>query len=923
MTASQTTGELLSHAERISQLGCFEWNLATNVVRWSEQLYRIYGLLPGEFEPSYENYLDLVVPEDRDQVVSTLQQALDRGGEFTSVKRIRHSSGEIRYIESSGEVVSDEDGHPLQIVGVCRDVTERVEHQQERDRQIERLRLLADYASEVMTSREDQKWHPLFSKLAKHVCSDAYTCYALQEGRLHLKFSEGLPPAAKEALQHMEVGQYPCGAVVSARELLTFNSEDITSNPQCAELKQLGFTSYVGVPLISSGVVLGTIAFGSKELNEFSHADQEFVRSAGQLIAAAMAQDYYAGQIEEREIRLRELLDSAADALLFCDREGWLFDANRMACQSLGYTKEELLKLNIADVQTRSPEFIERIRQEILDGVPVHQYEGEHKRKDGTTFPVEVRVTALKQDGNDVILGSVRDISSRKEMERAKQHADETSNRILEHARMVKWEADAATLDFDYLRGSCADLLGFSEAQWRQPGFLKRQAIAENAKQLPQRFAAASRQDEVVEFPLLHADGREIWVESTVEAVQDPNSGRVIAFRGMMSDVTARKELQSRLRQSQKMEAVGRLAGGVAHDFNNLLTVITTRAELIGLTNSRGEQFQESVDAIKEAAQRAGGLTSQLLMFGRSSLYRPQYVDLNKVLSRCHNILESLMGEKIRLDLELDGQLPSVRTDHRHLDQVLINLAVNARDAMRERGGVLTLKTSQTEVDSESSRRLDVPSGEYVVLEVTDSGDGMSDEVRAKAFEPFYTTKPVGQGSGLGLAVVYGVVKEAHGTIEIIDRMKECGECGTIFRVYLPAFHRVAEESTERLVHNSVGGESILLVEDDDSVRRVASEALKRHGYHVIEARDPDQARNIVRAYDGSIAMLLTDMVMPGDNGLELAESINEILPGIRVLCMSGYSHEGIKRQDSAHGFLQKPFTIKKLVSKVREVLDS
>ncbi|MEM7317145.1 MAG: ATP-binding protein, partial [Planctomycetota bacterium] len=482
--------------------------------------------------------------------------------------------------------------------------------------------------------------------------------------------------------------------------------------------------------------------------------------------------------------------------------------------------------------------------------------------------------------------------------------------------KMVTWEAAPNTLDFYFVHGSCVELLGFSETEWLKPGFWQHRLHTEDAMSVVESLKQAALGNQRLEYRMLHKDGHEVWIETIVEPVRDEASGEFTALRGVLSDITVRKRLEDKLRHSQKMEAVGRLAGGVAHDFNNLLTVINAYAELLRL-DMENEEARQSLKAIQDAANRASNLTAQLLMFARTSVNNVQVISVNSAVKSSEPLLRRLLGRETTFDVSLQHGLPNIKADTSHLDQVLVNLTVNARDAMPE-GGSFRIETSRFDSTATESRPGDLAPGEYVAIAVSDTGVGMSEETRAMAFEPFYTTKPVGQGTGLGLAVVYGVIRDCGGTISVSSTVGE----GTTITIFFPATEDAPSPSPKEVPNESSGSELILLVEDEESVRRAASATLRRHGYEVLEANGAQQALSLANDVHGNIALLLTDMAMPGTNGLELANTIRSDYPNVRVLCMSGYSHDIFQRRDSAHAFLQKPFTGRGLVSKVREVLD-
>ncbi|MGD1024492.1 MAG: ATP-binding protein [Candidatus Sulfotelmatobacter sp.] len=418
-------------------------------------------------------------------------------------------------------------------------------------------------------------------------------------------------------------------------------------------------------------------------------------------------------------------------------------------------------------------------------------------------------------------------------------------------------------------------------------------------------------------------DGIGTVVRVSGRAVSDGDTGT--AFELFAEDVTERRALEQQLRQSQKMEAVGRLAGGIAHDFNNLLMVISGYSEFLLDRLGPDPALRGPAQEIAGAAQRASSLTRQLLAFSRKQMMAPKILDLNEVITENLKMLTRVIGEDIDLVMVPAATLGAVRADAGQIDQVIMNLAVNARDAMPS-GGKLTIETSNVSLDEEYSRfHAPLRPGDYVMLTISDTGMGMDSETQSHIFEPFFTTKGP-KGTGLGLSTVYGIIKQSGGYIWVYS---ESGK-GTTFKIYLPRVPERAESpaavSTAESVATEPGTETILLVEDETNLRYLARQFLEKQGYRVIEAADGAVAMQIAVAHEGMIHLLLTDVIMPGMNGRELAQRISEIRPNTKVLYMSGYTENVIGHNgtlDAGVRLLQKPFTLRELKSKVREVLDS
>jgi PAS domain S-box-containing protein len=418
-------------------------------------------------------------------------------------------------------------------------------------------------------------------------------------------------------------------------------------------------------------------------------------------------------------------------------------------------------------------------------------------------------------------------------------------------------------------------------------------------------------------------NGKELHVLLWAAPLRD-NAGRIRGAIAINSDISQQKLLEEQFRQSQKLEAVGRLAGGVAHDFNNLLTVIQGYTDMVTHEiGSRAPDLLEYTKEIEYASGRAAALTAQLLAFSRRQISQPKILDLNDVVAHSMKLLKRVIGEDIEVALHLDPQLGRVKVDPIHIDQVIMNLVVNARDAMSG-GGKLTIETRNERLDAEyAGRHIGVEPGPYVLLAISDNGSGMTSETQRRLFEPFFTTKEAGKGTGLGLSIVYGIVKQNHGEIIVYS---EPG-IGTTFKIYLPCVdaHADANGAEDRSLALR-GSETVLLCEDEAQIRGLVERMLRRQGYSVLSASAPEDAIRIARTHPGPIDLLLTDIVMPKRNGFELARDVAAVRPSAKVLYMSGYTDNQLTRGlelDENIPFIQKPFTAGALSHTLRSVLDS
>jgi two-component system cell cycle sensor histidine kinase/response regulator CckA len=495
--------------------------------------------------------------------------------------------------------------------------------------------------------------------------------------------------------------------------------------------------------------------------------------------------------------------------------------------------------------------------------------------------------------------------------------------------RSVEQMADALTIMdgsgvMEYVNPAFEALTGYSrqEAIGQTLGILKSE---QQAGDLYDEMWNTVRSGNVFRGIMMNRkkNGETLIIEKVLTPLRD-GSGEITHFISTFRDITERRRLESELQQAQKMDAIGRLAGGVAHDFNNLLLVISAYAELMLDSLTAEDPLRRNVAEIISASRRAADLTRQLLAFGRKQMQLLQVLDLNTVIGEITTMLPRLIGEDIELVFAPAQDLGKVKADPVQIEQVVMNLAANARDAMPG-GGTLTIETATVRVDeSYEQRHSIVPPGDYVLLTVTDSGQGIAAEHLAHIFEPFYTTKEAGKGTGLGLATVYGIVKQNGGFVWVYS---EPG-LGTTFKVYLPRVQSLTSEvSITKPVESSPRGcETLLLVEDEASVRQASRQFLTRSGYILLEATDGEDATRVSREYRDPIHLLVTDVVMPRMGGPTLAERLTDERPDMKVLFVSGYAENTVLKHgkvDVATRFLQKPFSLKTLARKVREVLEA
>ena len=627
-------------------------------------------------------------------------------------------------------------------------------------------------------------------------------------------------------------------------------------------------------------------------------------------------------RFRQSEERFRSAFSSSPVAMSLSDaKTGLMADVNELLVRTLGYSREELIGRNAFEMGLWvSAAERAGVAADVEASVPIREREIQLRTKTGETRHVLGSIQPLRFGEERVFLSAFQDVTERRRAEEALRGSEERYRLLFDANPQPMWVFDDRTLEF----------LAVNEAACQHYGYSREEFLGMTIADIrPAEDVPAVRQ-------LVETEPRE-YQESGVWRHQRKNGSAIeveirsnpIDFGGrpaqlvLSQDVTERRQLEQQLRQAQKMEAIGQLAGGVAHDFNNLLTAILGYSDLLATEVGEQSPMLESIDEIRKAGERAASLTRQLLAFSRRQVLEPKVLDLNGLIGNLEKMLRRLIGEDVELLTVLGPAIGRVQADAGQIEQVILNLAVNARDAM-PKGGTLTIETQDVELDEAYARtHVTVRTGSYVMLAVTDTGEGMNAETKSHMFEPFFTTKPHGQGTGLGLATIYGIVKQSGGYVWVYS---EVGR-GTAVKVYLPRVAADLEVRKTEIAKAPAGGaETVLLVEDEESVRALIRRLLAGNGYTVLEAGGAKEALEIARRHSGPIHLLLTDVVMPETSGSDLAAGIVALRPEARVIFMSGYTDDAVVRHGlvgEGLNFLQKPFTPETLAHKVREVLDA
>jgi two-component system cell cycle sensor histidine kinase/response regulator CckA len=627
----------------------------------------------------------------------------------------------------------------------------------------------------------------------------------------------------------------------------------------------------------------------------------------------------------EGELRkLSSAVEQSADIVVMTDRNGVIEYVNPAFETLTGYTREETVGRTprILKSGRQDADFYQRMWAMLLAG-KVFRGVLVNRKKNGKLYWAEKTITPIVDERGQLrnFIANDRDITQRRTAEEALKSSEERYRLLFERNLAGVYRTSAGE-KFTEANDSLARMLGYESGTE-----LLGQDTADFFDNPIEREALKRELEahgQVVSYEL-HArrkDGSDTWALLSSTLLRD-QQGNVAGREGTVLDITERRGLEQQLLHSQKMDAVGQLAGGVAHDFNNLLMVISSYAELLADSIGGNAKAQYQAGEILKAARRAAGLTRQLLAFSRKQVMSPRIMDLNTVLADIGRMLPRLIGEDIRVEVRPGASLWKVKADPVQVEQVIMNLAVNARDAM-PRGGHLVLETSNVELDEEYARRhVGVLPGEHVMLTVSDTGCGIPADILPRIFEPFFTTKELSKGTGLGLPTVYGIVKQSGGSIWVYSEVDH----GTVFKVYLPRAASVAEKYYEErpAAPPPRGSETILMVEDEEAVRESTCEYLTSRGYTVLQGKDGADALQVLEHFAGKIHLLITDVIMPGMSGAELGKRVRELRPDIRVIYISGYTESTVVRHgvEAKAGFLQKPFTLTALAGKVREVLDA
>lgn len=900
-TRRRADDEARRNERRLSSMLTRAWGITALVDREgtltyvSESIQAILGYAP--VEAVGKSVYFLLHPEDREPAERKLARLASSRDRFDSLEhRLRHRDGHSIWAETTAADLLKEPAVEAIVIN-SRDISER--KQAEFTLQTERRRLaniiegthVGTWEWNVLTGETvfNERWAGMIGSTLSEL---GPTTLATWENLVH---PDDLGEARLQLERHFsgEVERYE------------------------AEYR-MKHTSGKWVWVLDRGKVIDWTEDGRPSLLAGTHIDITERKRAQEALRAS----------EEFQ---RATVASSPLAVISIDSLGKVVTWNRAAERLFGWSSSDVIGEDLPIATGPAAEEMRQLRARVTAGESFSGLELVRTRKDGSSVDVRLSAAPIRDaDGRVVgIVGMFEDISERKQAERALRESEERYRRLAENAPdMIYRYRFHPERGFDYVSSAAVGITGYLPGDYyRDPDLIFKLVHPDDRHLLEgvQNNGLGPGGPSVLRW--LRKDGATIWTEQRSVPLFDGD--QLIAIEGVVRDITEQvqiqeehKRIEQQLVQVQKLEAVGRLAGGVAHDFNNMLAIILNATEMALDEVEPGTPLHKDLLEIESASRRSADLTRQLLAFSRRQVVHPRVVNLNEVIETHQTMMRRLLGEAIRIDLRLADNLWRVSIDPSQVDQILANLLVNARDAIGE-SGTITISTANARLDSGVlPENAGSRSAEYVLLTVADTGGGMDSDTLEKAFDPFFTTKGQGEGTGLGLATVYGIVQQNRGTIQVVSRPGE----GAVFRIHLPRFKGTDELTVEKPEHRALTGkETILVVEDEEAILRLAGRFLEKYGYSVLTAQTAREALEAAQNHEGKIDLLLSDVVMPDMNGRELEALLKKRIHSLRTVFMSGYTAEVIARRgilEEGIDFVPKPFTIRELINKIRDVLD-
>ncbi len=896
VTAQKVTEEalhrnemLLRVAGRVTRLGGWQVSLKDNKVQWSDAVAAIHEV-PPEYYPDLEEALDFYAPEWQDRIRRVFFTCAKEGTPYDEELELITAKGRRVWVRTLGEAQRDASGAIIGVQGAFMDITERKRAEKlTAETEARYQNLFMDFQDAIFINYDDKV------SVVNQSCVDLFGAASEEDllGKSHVElFTPEYHEITKKRIEQLRNSKQPVPPI--EKKIIRFDGATVDVEVTASPFPFRGATAI--------------------------HVILRDITERKQKEAA----------LQESERRFRLLFESLSDAVLIRSEEDTFVLANQAASELLGYSHQELLQMGPLDIV--APEY-KALRPELQEKLAIENkalFESELVHRNGRMIPVEINSRQVLFEGKPAVLSIIRDITDRRVAERTLRASEQRHRLLAENTLDPIWQMDM-NLRFTYVNPA-AELFGFKPEEYTGT-YLHDHCTPEAMAYMAEILHDAINEKHasaMFETELLHRDGYAIPVEIHARLLFD-EAGVPVCIQGVTRDIRDRKRalkeqhlLQEQLIQSQKMESIGLLAGGVAHDFNNMLGIIVGNIDLAMSQLDEESAIHTDLQEARKAAKHSIGITRQLLTFARKEKTVPVALELNQSLENMLKILRHLIGEAITLQWEPHANPDRVMMDPTQMDQMMTNLCVNARDALGERGAI-TIKTSNSFLDEHfCDQHTDLIPGDYVTISVQDTGCGMSEDTIAHIFEPFFTTKEHGKGTGLGLATIYGIVKQSGGIIDVTSALGE----GTTFTIHLPAISiesAVDHDSREYTLSDILKGhETILLVEDESGILRLCQAVLEKMGYTVLAADSPLVALRLAEGYPDDIHLIVTDVIMPEMNGPQLAQKIAIARPDIRCLYMSGYTADIVdhhKLTAQKIYCLEKPFSPHKLAVKVREVL--
>ena len=877
------------------------------------QIESVLGYTVEEWMRDPNVWYSSLHPEDRSRVLAEEERSWKTGQPFVSEYRVFNREGNEIWLRDEAAVIEDSSGE-RRLQGVMHNITE------EKRGEIRNL-AFTSLGQSLNTAKNPREAAVVTIEIAGKLIgwdSCFFDLYSADEDKMIPLLNMDTIAGTPQTVEATSTSGPPGSASRRAMNEGAF----LLSGSDASHLQRFGdnaraSASRMYVPIRSGQKVIGVMSIQSYKENAYGKSELEILSTLGDFCGGALERLFAEDQLRQSEQRFSLAFHSNPAAISISNLDGILIDINPSYEHMTGFSRSELIgKTAIALGLYLQPTDRTQIVKNLLKEKSLRDVQVPVRTKSGEIRYILGSYVLIQLHGVDCLLGMFHDITGRLRAEES----------LMQLASIVESSDDAIVsigLDGKIISwNSAAERLYQYKAEEAKGNTLTSLFPSERRDQLSQIVEHAMNGEGILNFETLQQrkDGTRMDVSLTVSAIKSA-SGHVIGASCIARDVTELKELQDQLAQARRIETIGQLAGGVAHDFNNILMAISSYCELIRANTPDDDARMRDLNEIAKAVDQGASLTQQLLAFGRKQIMDSKILDLNHVLSQMENMLRRLIGENIEALLLLDPQLGRIKADPGQIKQVLMNLAINSRDAMPS-GGSLKIRTRNAVMD-ESFIRAHAGSvaGRYIALDVEDTGSGMEREILSRIFEPFFTTKEKGKGTGLGLSTVYGIVKQSGGYITVESEPRR----GTKFTIYFPRVDEMeyATSNPPADVPEDKFGHTILLVDDNEPVRNALKALLTMQGFQVLLASDGREALEQSKNYIGTIDLLITDVIMPRMSGRELAKGVSEDRPDLKILFISGYTDDLITDLSAGYEFLQKPLTMDSLMSKIRELFGS